>query len=576
MNKLKNLIKLSLNEIKPDLVLKRGNIINVFTNEIIKCDVAIDNGIIVGLGNYQGKKEIYMNNKYIVPGFIDSHLHIESTMLTPGEFCKAVLPRGTTTVIADPHEIANICGLDGINYMLEESKSLPMDIFYMLPSCVPCTDFESSGAILKAKDLQSLINKNMILGLGEMMNYPGVISRNDEVLEKLKLTGDNNKIIDGHGPHIKDKELNAYIISGVSTEHECATIEEMIDRLRLGMYVMIREGSAAKNLKDLIKGVNKDNISRCLLCSDDKHPQEIINKGHINHSVKLAIKGGIDPIDAIKMATINAATCYNLKNKGAIAPGYDADLLIIDNLNDFNIEKVYKRGILVGEGNKPLFNYKSNNSYENSVINTVNIRDIKKEDLEIELTNDEVNVIKVMPHSLETRKVIRKIKTKDNKFVFDKNMDIIKMAVIERHNKSNNMGLALVENFRLKNGAIASSIAHDSHNLIVIGDNDEDIICAIEEVKRCEGGIAISSNKKILASLQLEIAGLMSSESIEFVSFKLEKMMSIAYDNLNINREIDPFMTLSFMALPVIGDLKLTDKGLFDVREFNFIDINNK
>ena len=576
MNELKNLIKLSLNEIKPDLVLKRGNIINVFTNEIIKCDVAIDNGIIVGLGNYQGKKEIDMNNKYIVPGFIDSHLHIESTMLTPGEFCKAVLPRGTTTVIADPHEIANICGLDGINYMLEESKSLPMDIFYMLPSCVPCTDFESSGAILKAKDLQSLINKNMILGLGEMMNYPGVISRNDEVLEKLKLTGDNDKIIDGHGPHIKDKELNAYIISGVSTEHECATIEEMIDRLRLGMYVMIREGSAAKNLKDLIKGVNKDNIYRCLLCSDDKHPQEIINKGHINHSVKLAIKGGIDPIDAIKMATINAATCYNLKNKGAIAPGYDADLLIIDNLNDFNIEKVYKRGILVGEGNKPLFNYKSNNSYENSVINTVNIRDIKKEDLEIEVTNDEVNVIKVMPHSLETRKVIRKIKTKDNKFVFDKNMDIIKMAVIERHNKSNNMGLALVENFRLKNGAIASSIAHDSHNLIVIGDNDEDIICAIEEVKRCEGGIAISSNKKILASLQLEIAGLMSSESIEFVSFKLEKMMSIAYDNLNINREIDPFMTLSFMALPVIGDLKLTDKGLFDVREFNFIDINNK
>ena len=576
MNKLKNLIKLSLNEIKPDLVLKRGNIINVFTNEIIKCDVAIDNGIIVGLGNYQGEKEIDMNNKYIVPGFIDSHLHIESTMLTPGEFCKAVLPRGTTTVIADPHEIANICGLDGINYMLEESKSLPMDIFYMLPSCVPCTDFESSGAILKAKDLQSLINKNMILGLGEMMNYPGVISRNDEVLEKLKLTRDNDKIIDGHGPHIKDKELNAYIISGVSTEHECATIEEMIDRLRLGMYVMIREGSAAKNLKDLIKGVNKDNISRCLLCSDDKHPQEIINKGHINHSVKLAINEGIDPIDAIKMATINAATCYKLKNKGAIAPGYDADLLIIDNLNDFNIEKVYKRGMLVGEGNKPLFNYKSNNSYENSVINTVNIRDIKKEDLEIEVTNDEVNVIKVMPHSLETRKVIRKIKTKDNKFVFDKNMDIIKMAVIERHNKSNNMGLALVENFRLKNGAIASSIAHDSHNLIVIGDNDEDIICAIEEVKRCEGGIAISSNKKILASLQLEIAGLMSSESIEFVSFKLEKMMSIAYDNLNINREIDPFMTLSFMALPVIGDLKLTDKGLFDVREFNFIDINNK
>ena len=561
------------------LLFKNGKILNVFTESLENGDVLIQNDRIIGVGQFDescADEVVDLEGRVIAPGFIDGHIHIESTMLTPPEFAKAVLPQGTVRIIADPHEIANICGLDGINYMLEESKSLPMDIFYMLPSCVPCTDFESSGAILKAKDLQSLINKNMILGLGEMMNYPGVISRNDEVLEKLKLTGDNNKIIDGHGPHIKDKELNAYIISGVSTEHECATIEEMIDRLRLGMYVMIREGSAAKNLKDLIKGVNKDNISRCLLCSDDKHPQEIINKGHINHSVKLAIKGGIDPIDAIKMATINAATCYNLKNKGAIAPGYDADLLIVDNLNDFNIEKVYKRGMLVGECNKPLFNYKSNNSYENSVINTVNIRNLKKEDLEIEVTNDEVNVIKVMPHSLETRKVIRKIKTKDNKFVFDKNMDIIKMAVIERHNKSNNMGLALVENFRLKNGAIASSIAHDSHNLIVIGDNDEDIICAIEEVKRCEGGIAISSNKKILASLQLEIAGLMSSESIEFVSFKLEKMMSIAYDNLNINREIDPFMTLSFMALPVIGDIKLTDKGLFDVREFNFIDINNK
>ncbi|WP_455538380.1 adenine deaminase [Terrisporobacter sp.] len=576
MYKLENLIKLSLNETNPDLVLKGGNIVNVFTNEIIKSDVAIDNGIIVGIGEYHGKREIDVANKYIVPGFIDSHLHIESTMLTPKEFCKAVLPRGTTTVIADPHEISNICGLDGINYMLEESENLPMDIFYMLPSCVPCTEFESNGAILKAKDLQSLINKDMILGLGEMMNYPGVISKNNEVLSKLKLAIDNNKIIDGHGPHIKDKELNAYVISGVTTEHECSTIEEMIDRLRLGMYILIREGSAAKNLNDLIKAVNKDNISRCLLCSDDRHPEEILNKGHINHSIKLAISKGIEVIDAIKMATINPAICYKLKNKGAIAPGYDADLLIIDNFNNFYIEKVYKKGILVAKYNKPLFNVVYKNSYEENFVNTVNISNIRKENLQIKITSEKVNIIRVLPHSLETKKIIKRVKTKNNKFTFDKDEDILKLAVIERHGKNNNIGLALVENFKLRNGAIASTIAHDSHNLIVIGDNDEDIICAVNEVKRCRGGIAISSNKKILESLPLEIAGLMSSKDIEFVNLKFERMLDIAYNYLNVNKDIDPFMTLSFMALPVIGDIKLTDKGLFDVNKFKFIDINNK
>ncbi|HSQ87693.1 adenine deaminase [Romboutsia sp.] len=567
----KKLIDLAMKNKSADLVFKNAKVVNVFSHEIINADVAIHDGIIVGVGNYDGAENIDLQGKFIVPGLIDSHVHIESSMVSPTEFAKAIVPRGTTTIIADPHEIANVCGLDGIEYMLKCSENLPLDVYLMLPSCVPATSFENSGAILKANDLEKFINHPRILGLGEMMNYPGVIYKDEEVINKIELAHKNNKFIDGHGPNMKNEELNAYVISGVGTEHECSNVDEMIERLRLGMYIMIREGSAARNLETLVRGVNNFNYQRCLFCTDDKHPEDILNKGHIDNNIRLSIKNGIDPISAIQMATINAATCYNLKNIGAIAPGYYADILIVDDLKEFNVEKVYKKGMLVGENKKPLF--KSNDVDNSKVINTINILDIKKENLSIKLKDDIVNVIRLLPHNLVTEKVTRKVDLENNEFKYNDKLDILKLVVLERHKNTKNIGLGLVENFKLKNGAIASTIAHDSHNIIVVGDNDEDILNAIGEVENIGGGIAISSQNKILDSLPLIIGGLMSDKDIEYVNSKLNNMLSIAYDKLNVSKEIDPFMTLSFLALPVIPQIKLTDKGLFDVVKFDFIKI---
>lgn len=560
LEELKNKITIAKGDKKAQLVLKNCKIINVFTNEIIEGDVAIEKDTIVGIGQYDGIEEIDLKGKYLSPGFIDGHVHIESSMVTPAQFAKAIVPRGTTSIIADPHEIANVKGIDGIKYILEDSKNLPLDVFVMLPSCVPATPFENSGAKLEADDLKELIGEERVLGLGELMNYPGVINTDESVLQKIIMA--EGKKIDGHGPIISDKELNAYIVAGISTEHECSTLEEMLNRLRLGMYVLIREGSAAKNLKELIKAVSKDNLRRCLFCTDDKHPEEILKDGHIDYNIKLAIESGIDPIDAIKMATLNSAECYGLKGKGAIAPGYTADLVVIDNLKDFNILKVFKNGKAVSENLQPLF--QGTPSSTEKVANSVNIQKIKREDLDLQLKSENVNVIGIEPHSLVTKKLERKM-----------NDNLLKVAVIERHNKTGNIGLGLVEGFGLKNGAIASTIAHDSHNIIVIGDNDEDMLHCIEEIQRIGGGITIVSNGKVLDSLPLTIAGLMSSEPLEIVNKKYKNMLKIAHEELNVNSEIEPFMTLSFIALPVIPELKITDMGLFYVNDFKFIFLCN-
>ena len=374
-------IKIANGEKKAPLVLKNANIINVFTNEIIPGDVALYNEKIVGIGEYSGEKEIDLEGKYLSPSFIDGHVHIESSMVSPGQFSKAIVPRGVTTIIADPHEIANVAGLEGIKYILDSSENLPLDVYIMLPSCVPSTPFENSGAILNAEDLEKLIDHPRVLGLGEMMNYPGVVNGDKEVLKKLTMFKEH--IIDGHGPLLKDKELNAYVGAGIVTEHECSTLEEMKDRLRLGMYIHIREGSAAKNLGELIQGVNKDNLRRCIFCTDDKHPSDLLADGSIDHNIRLAIKNGIDPIDCIKMASLNAAECYGLRWRGAIAPNYYADMVVIDNLEDFNILEVYKEGKLVAKDNKPLFNLEEIDS--SSMMNSVNIEKITEKDLEIKL-----------------------------------------------------------------------------------------------------------------------------------------------------------------------------------------------
>jgi len=567
---IKRRIDIAAGRVKPSLVLKNGKIVNVFSGEIIDGDIAIDGQKIVGIGKYEGLKEIDLEGKYISPGFIDSHVHIESSMATPGEFARAIVPRGTTTVIADPHEIANVCGMKGIEYILECSENIPLGVYVMLPSCVPATTFENAGAILKAEDLKKLINHERVLGLGELMDYPNVIKGKADIIDKLIMA--DGKIIDGHGPAIKDKELNAYVVAGVRTEHECSTVEEMIDRLRLGMYILIREGSAARNLKALINGVSKQNIRRCLFCADDKHPEDILLNGHIDHNLRLAVEEGIDPISAIQMATINAAECYGLKHLGAIAPGYDADIVILEDLQNFKALKVFKKGKLVAKDNKALFNVDIGNY--SKVTDTVNIKTVTDENLKIKLQSDTVNIIKILPHSLVTEKIIEKVATENGFFKYSDDKDILKLVVVERHRATGNIGIGLVQNFQLKGGAIASTIAHDSHNLIVIGDNDKDILLAIEEVTKVGGGITIASNGEILQTLQLPIGGLMSIEPIEKIHADLGQMLSIAYDKLGVNPEIEPFMTLAFLALPVIPDLKLTDMGLFDVVNFKFIDLD--
>lgn len=568
--KLKDFITKAKGIGKAEIVLKNGNIINVFTGEILKGDIAIDNGIIIAIGSYTGETEIDLGGKYVSPGFIDSHVHIESSMSSPSQFSKIIVPRGVTTIIADPHEIANVRGLEGIKYILNDSKNLPLDVHVMLPSCVPATEFENSGAILEAEDLEFLLEDDAVLGLGEVMNYPGVINADPKVLDKLMLFKD--KTIDGHGPMISGKDLNAYVIAGIKTEHECSTIEEVKDRLRIGMYILIREGSAAKDLRNIIQAVNKENLSRFMFCTDDKHPEDLINEGSIDFNIRLAIELGIEPVDAVKMATINAAQCYGLRDKGAIAPGYRADLVVIDNLEDFNILKVFKDGKLVGENNKALF--KTDEYKPKSLMNSVNIKEIKKENIQIKMKTNKANIISVVENSLITEKAVKEVNLLDGYFQYS-DKDILKLIVAERHNATGNIGVGLIENFRLRNGAIASTIGHDSHNIIVVGDNDEDILIAINELKNIGGGITIVSNENVLKSLELEIGGIMTSKPIEETNKILKEMIHIAHERLKVNKDIDPFMTLSFMALPVIPKLKLTDMGLFDVEKFDFIQVNN-
>lgn len=571
INDIRSRIDVAAARKKAELVLKNCKIVNVFSSEIIEGDIAIDGGKIAGIGKYEGVKEIDMNWKYAAPGFIDSHVHIESSMVSPVQFASAIVPRGTTTIIADPHEIANVKGIDGIKYILDSSENIPLNVFIMLPSCVPSTVFENSGAVLNAQELKELINHNRVLGLGEAMNYPGVINAEEGMLQKLNLA--KGKIIDGHGPMIKGTDLNAYVAGGIRTEHECSSVEEMIDRLRLGMYILMRQGTAAQNLKDLIRGVTRENMRRCLFCTDDKHPDDILKNGHIDNNIRLAIKDGIDPIAAIQMATINAAECYKLRNIGGIAPGYRADIVIIDNLKDFNIIEVFKSGKHVGQDKKALFDASAYAHDYSKVSDTVKAKKISIRDLDIPLKSDVVNVIRILPHSILTKKAVRKVDMENGSFKINKNLDILKMAVIERHRGIGNIGLGLIEGFELKNGAIALTIAHDSHNLIVIGDNDESMVMAANEVIDIGGGIAISSEGKIKGSLKLPIGGLMSNESMEDVNRILHKMLEVAYTELDMNEEIDPFMTLAFMALPVIPEIKLTDMGLFDVDSFSFMEI---
>lgn len=553
----------------PDLVLKNARIVNVFSEEIVNGDIAIHGGRIVGIGVYKGRRELDLEGAFVAPGLIDGHVHIESAMVTPGQFAKAIMPHGTTTIIADPHEIANVCGLDGVQYMLDQSAAIPLEVYLMMPSCVPATPFENAGAALKAEDIAPMLQNSRILGLGELMDYPGVINARADILDKIAVGA--GKLIDGHGPAMTGKSLNAYVAAGIHTEHECTTEEEMLERLRLGMYIQIREGSAARNLEALIKRVTPQNLRRVLFCTDDRHPGDILSEGHIDNNVRTAIRKGMPPLAAIRIATLNAAECYRLYDQGAIAPGYQADLIVFDSLESFTINQVFKKGKLVAQQGRALFEVTELDS--DHVRQTVQLHTMAPEQLQLNLEADIANVIRLLPHSLVTERVVRKVEVENGAFVHNEKLDILKLAVIERHRATGNIGLGLIENFRLKKGALASTVAHDSHNLIVVGTNDADMLLAIAEIERMGGGLVIACDGAVAKSLPLPIAGLMSDKPLAELDIELKDLLETAYA-MGVNADMDPFMTLAFLALPVIPDIKLTDMGLFDVTKFDFLGIN--
>lgn len=565
------LIDVAAGRAKAQIVFKNINIVNVFTGEIIKADVAVHDGYIAGIGEYEGAEEYDMEGKFLCPGFIDSHMHIESAMVTPGEFARAVTVRGTTGIIADPHEIANVKGIAGIKYMLEGTENLPIDVYIMLPSCVPATPFENSGSILKAEDLIELINHPRVLGLGELMDFENVINCEKTIINKIVLCQNSGKVVDGHGPGLSGRDINAYAASGVRTEHECTTPEEAVERLRLGMHIMLREGSAAKNLVDLLPALNSSSINRCMFCTDDRHPEDILKHGHIDNNVRLAIKNGVDPVTAIQMATINVGRCYNLHRVGGIAPGYKADLLILNDLENIEIYQVYKNGRLIAENNEALFDIISIN--DSKMRNSVNIKELEEDSFQIKNDHGQLRIIELVPNSLITKTLISEVIKTDGKYYSKDGEELLKIAVIERHNATGNIGLGLVSGLGLKDGAIASSVAHDSHNIVVIGDNDRDMKRAVEKLEEIGGGVAIASGGEIIKYLGLPIAGLMSDSPIEEIQSILADLIETAY-KMGVNKDYDPSMTLSFLALPVIPEIKLTDLGLFDVNSFKFVSIN--
>lgn len=568
---LKKRIDVAAGRMPADLVLKNGKIVNVFTEEVYEANIVIVDGVIAAVSNsdYEAVETIDLGGAYVSPGLIDGHVHIESAMVTPAEFARTVLPRGTTSIVADPHEIANVAGLKGIDYMLSASEGLPLDIFIMLPSCVPATDFEHSGAVLRAEELSTLIAHPRVLGLGELMDYPAVIGGSQQIIDKVLMAG--GKLVDGHGPVISDRQLNAYVSAGVRTEHECTTAEEMLERLRLGMYIQMREGSAARNLLSLLPVVNKENMRRVFFCTDDRHPGDILRDGHIDNHVRMAVMHGMPPVMAIKMGSLNAAEAYHLYDRGAIAPGYLADLVILSDLRTFQVSQVYKAGQLVATDGKSAFEHKSVTS--DAVLNTVNFKPVTTENLRIPMTSDIARVIKLNAHSLVTTAVNRKVDVEDGYYVHNNRLDMLKLAVVERHHHTGNIGLGLVEGFGLKNGAIASTVAHDSHNLIVIGDTDDNMLTAIEAISQMGGGLVLVSDGKVVGKLPLPIGGIMTDISLESVDEALESLLKTAYD-LGVSKDFDPFMTLAFMALPVIPEIKLTDMGLFDVNAFEFVSLS--
>ena len=546
---------------KADLVLKNAKYLNVFSNEFLSGDIAVANGLIAGVGKYDGKTEIDVSGKLVLPGFIDAHIHLESSMVTPAEFAKAVVAHGTTTVITDPHEITNVMGIDGVEYMIQASQNLPIDVHFMMPSCVPATEIDESGAELDCKDIDLYLDNKKVLGLAEMMNYVGVINGDKNVLSKIVTSQAHHKKIDGHAPELSGNDLNAYIAAGVYSDHECSTFENALEKLRKGQFIMIREGTAAHNLKALMPLLTQQYYSRCMFATDDKHPSDLLYGGHIDYIVKQALKNGADPIVALKTATHHAARYFLLNNKGAIASGYLADIVVVDNLEDFNVETVFKRGKLVFDGEVKDFSAPTvDEKLAEKCFDTFHLNSVTPSSFKVD---GKLGLIGLVGGELLTRN----LGTADK---IDVENDILKIACIERHKGTNHIGVGYVKGYSLKSGAVATSVAHDSHNIITVGCNDDDIAVAVNAIKDSKGGIAVVENGKIKALLELPIAGLMSDEPLTTVNEKLENAKSSAYE-LGADKSIDPFMTLSFLSLPVIPSLRITTKGVFDAENWKML-----
>lgn len=560
-----------------DLLLRGGTLVNVLSGELYQSDVAIHGGRVVGLGEgYQGREEVDCRGKWIAPGFIDGHMHVESTLVTVPEFARAVLPHGTVAAIFDPHEIANVHGIEGIRYILDSRQGVPLNAFVMLSSCVPATHMETAGARLEAADLAPLFEEEGVIGLAEVMNFPGVVFADAGVLAKVQAAREKNLMIDGHAPGLSGQNLNAYIAAGVGSDHECTTVEEAREKLRKGMRLMIREASTAKNLEALLPLVTPENARRCCFVTDDRHPSDLLNEGHVDHVVRKAIRLGLDPMTAIRMATINTAEWFRLDQQGhgAIAPGWRADVLVLDDLETISIERVYVNGQLVAQEGQMSIDLPSTaqtGDQKMPLPPSVKVEATHFKGFRMPAEGQNVKVIDIIAGQIVTARGLEEAKIVAGEAVADTTRDLLKMAVVERHGKGNSVGLAFVRGFGLKSGAIASSVAHDSHNIVIAGTNDADMRHALEAIVAMNGGLVVVNDGQTLASLALPIAGLMSDRPLHEVRDAVEALHD-AYHQLGGDLS-DPFMQLAFLALPVIPTLKLTDQGLVDVEKFEIVSV---
>ena len=565
------MIDSAMHRIPADLVIRGCNVVDVYTGTVRMDSIAITDGMIVGFGDdYRGREEIDAKGAYAAPGLIDAHIHIESSYTSPEEFGRMVVPCGTTTVIADPHEIVNVFGLEGFNYMIRAAAKTELTVRYMVPSCVPATRLEDSGAVVNALDMQWPMGDSHVPGLGEFMNYPGIIEKDDDALDKVLAALNTGKVIDGHSPAVDGAGLNAYAAAGVRTDHECTTVKEMVDRLQRGMYVQMRDGSACHDLKTLVSAVTPYNYRRCLLCSDDRQPRTILEDGHIDSHLRMLVRAGIDPVMAVCMASLNCAECYHLDDRGALAPGKRADIALFDNLRDFRAQMVFIKGRKVAEGGRYLLAMEK--APITSMRGSIHVRPFTVDQLRMHLQSDRVRAIGIVPDGVTTRsEVVTVRRDADGDFLFDPEQPVAKVAVLERHHSTGKIGLGLLKNYGIQKGAVALSVAHDSHNILCVGVSNDEMYAAIQALIDQEGGFVLVENGKVIASLPLPIAGLMSDLPGEEVAGRLKQLHETAHERLGISRDVEPIMTLCFMSLIVIPELKITTRGLFDVTRFDFV-----